>query len=354
MKPQKLSFIKQIALGWIIGFLVAQPLFAQFGVVVVGDTSPTTIAQMQQQAQQTVLQTSVAVDAKESRIQTYLEYVKEAQRWIDTVKHYSETVIGNARRFTSLKGIMGFAEKQIGLSTDSLKALADVGELIRGVYTLKNQFQSMIRTRLAMIINLDRRARSGIFNPTADLQDLEDYLQNSVGRSAKATLATREKLAEHDNELELWTHQLEEIRAQIALKESELKKIQDELQKEGSLSQDARQTQAGEDGAPTDTGTGAARVSLSAEKITALTSRTGQLESQIIELRKQEAELIDKIKKRFDEHHARFDDSFYTAKKWQQTLDGWQMFSDTKKQEIRNMIDHYGEGGTVVVSTPTP
>jgi Tfp pilus assembly protein FimV len=185
------------------------------------------------------------------------------------------------------------------------------------------------------------------------LQDLEDYLQNSIGRSAQATLATREKLAENDNEMELWTHQLEEIRAQIALKELELKKIQDALKKEAGLSKDARQTGANEDGTPADTGqTG--RVSLSAEKIAILTSRTGQLESQIIELKKQEAELIDKIKQRFDEHQARFDDSFYTAKKWQQTLDGWQMFSDTKKQEIRNMIDHYGEGGTVVVSTPTP
>ncbi len=185
------------------------------------------------------------------------------------------------------------------------------------------------------------------------MQDLEDYLQNSIGRSAQATLATREKLAENDNEMELWTHQLEEIRAQIALKELELKKIQDALKKEAGLSKDARQTGANEDGTPADTGqTG--RVSLSAEKIAILTSRTGQLESQIIELKKQEAELIDKIKQRFDEHQARFDDSFYTAKKWQQTLDGWQMFSDTKKQEIRNMIDHYGEGGTVVVSTPTP
>lgn len=358
MKPRKISITKQIALGWFIGFLVAQPLFAQVPglpqpVIVIGDTSPTTIAQMQQQTQQTVLQTSVAADAKQSRIQTYLEYVKQAERWADTVNQYSETKIREVQRFTTLKGTMGFAEKQIGLSTDTLKAMGDVGELIRGVYTLKKQYQSLVRTRLAMIANLERRGREGIFNPTADLQDLEDYLQNSIGRSAQATLATREKLAEHDDELELWTHQLVEVRRQLAEKEVELKKIQDELKKEAGLSQDARQTGANEDGTPADTGqTG--RVSLSAEKIATLTTRTGQLEIQIIELKKQEAELIDKIKQRFDEYHARFDDSFYTAKKWQQTLDGWQMFSDIKKQEIRNMIDHYGEGGTVTVSTPTP
>jgi hypothetical protein len=159
MKPRKISITKQIALGWFIGFLVAQPLFAQVPglpqpVVVIGDTSPTTIAQMQQQTQQTVLQTSVAADAKKSRIQTALENIKQAERWADTVNKYSETKIREVRRFSSLKGIMGFAEKQIGLSTDSLKAMGDVGELIRGVYTLKKQYQSLVRTRLAMIMGL--------------------------------------------------------------------------------------------------------------------------------------------------------------------------------------------------------
>ena len=354
MKKRKISIFGQIVLGWVIGFLVAQPMFAQFGVVVVGDTSPTTIAQVQQTTQQTVLQTSMAIDTKESKIQQYLEYVKDAERWLDTVKHYSDIVISNAQHFSSLKGIMGFVEKEIGLSTDTLKALADVGELVRSVYTLKNQFLSLIRTRLSMIQNLETRARQGIFNPSADLQDLEDYLQNSIGRSAQATLATRAKLAEYDDELELWTHQLEEVRAERAAKEKELKEIQTQLQQEDSLSTNPRTTGADNNGNPTQTGDQNARVSLSADKVATLTIRVGSLEQQIADLKKREAELMDKIKNRYEEHHARFDNTYYTAKRWKQTLDGWQMFSDAKKQEIVNIIDNYGEGGTVIVATPTP
>lgn len=351
MKRKQISIFGQIILGWIIGFLVAQPMFAQWTVAVVSDTSPTTIAQIQNQAQQITLQSSIAVDSKQSRIQDYLEYVKTAARWLETVEHYSQVVISNARRFTSLKGIMGFVEQELGLSTDTLKALADIGELIRSVYTLKNQFLSLIRTRLVMIQNLERRAREGIFNPSADLQDLEDYLQNSIGRNAAATVATREKLAEYDDELELWTTQLQEVRAELAAKQKELKDIQQQLQNETGLSTDPRTTGANEDGSPTTTASG--RNSISSDGVSTLTIRAGQLEQQIAELKKREAELIDKIKQRYEEHHARFDNSYYTAKRWKATLDGWQVFSDTKKQEIINMIDHYGEGGTVTVETPT-
>lgn len=356
-------------LGWFIGFMVAQPLFAQFfpaPVWVIGDTSPTSLAKLQQQVQQTLIQTSIAfqqtaqtglqttiaAETTTSRIQTYLEYIQTAQRWLDTVKHYADVVISNVRRFTTLKGIMGFVEKELGLSTDTLKALADVGELIRSMYTLKNQFLSLIQTRLAMIVNLETRARQGIFNPSADLNDLENYLQNSIGRSAAATVATREKLAEYDNELELWTHQLEQIRAQIAEKETKLKQIQTELENEANLSLEARETGADVDGNPTTAGSG--RISLSSDKVLTLTIHAGQIESQLQDLRKQEAELVDKIKTRYDEHHARFDNSYYTAKRWRKTLDGWQAFSDTKRQEITNIIDNYGGDGTVVVITPTP
>jgi hypothetical protein len=349
-KNKRISIFGQVILGWIIGFLVAQPMFAQFGVAVVSDTSPTTIAQIQNQATQIGIQSNIAVDSKQSRIQDYLEYVKEAERWLDTVKHYSDVVIGNVRRFTSLKGIMGFVEQELGLSTDTLKALADVGELIRSVYALKNQFLSLIRTRLTMISNLERRAREGIFNPSADLQDLEDYLQNSIGRSAAATVATREKLAEYDDELELWTTQLQEVRAELAAKHKELKTVQQQLQNEGGLSTNPRQTGANEDGSPTQTSGG--RNSMSSDGVSTLTIRAGQLEQQISDLKKRESELMDKIKQRYEEHHARFDNSYYTAKQWKATLDGWEVFSDTKKQETINMIDHYGEGGTVTAETP--
>ena len=351
-KNKRISIFGQIVLGWVIGFLVAQPMFAQFGgpVAVVSDTAPTTITQIQNQATQIAIQGNIAADSKQSRIQDYLEYVKEAERWMQTVQHYSDLVVSNVRRFTSLKGIMGFVEQELGLSTDTLKALADIGELIRSVHTLKNQFLSLIRTRLTMIANLERRAREGIFNPSADLQDLEDYLQNSIGRSAAATVATREKLAEYDDELELWTTQLQEIRAELAVKYKELKSVQEKLQSESGLSTNPRQTGANEDGSPTQTTGG--RNSMSADGVATLTIRAGQLEQQISDLKKRESELLDKIKQRYEEHHARFDNSYYTAKQWKATLDGWQVFSDTKKQEIINIIDHYGEGGTVTVDPP--
>lgn len=326
-------------------FVTIQPAAAQFTVNINSDTSPTTFQQIQLMIHQLQADTSIAVDSKASKLQTGIEYVKTAERWIQTINFYSDQIVGDIKRFTSLKGILSMAESQLGLSDDTLKALRDVGELIRGAFTLKNNFLSLITTRLSMIESLENRARKGIFDPSADLQDLEEYLRYSIGREAGATLATREKMAEHDPLIERLTYELKNVRADRAVKEKQLSDINVQLGREGSLSSRPREAGVTEEGQGTATFS-ENRQSLSPEAVQTLTLRAGQLESQIADLVKQEQSLVDEIQKRYEEMQKNYDSAYLKGRYWNSVLQGWNDFDAVKKEQIENLIDNYGDAAT--------
>lgn len=340
--------LAQILIGLILSMLIFPPnLQAQFGgpVTIIADTSPTTISQLETLNRQSILQSSIAVDSKESRVQDYLEYVKQAQRWIETVNHYTRTIFEYVRQFTSLKGIMGVVEKQLGLDDDTLKALSDIGQLVRGVFELKRQFLALIRTRLAMIQNLETRAKNGIFDPRADLNDLEEYLRSSIGRSAQEVIATRERLAQFDNELERWTWDLGRLRAKKTVLEKKLNELKTKIERETSLQTRPRVVGS------TDTGDSTTvfndqRVSTSANAISTMTLEIQQIETQLLEIDKQISELIDKITERYKRYHLRFDEAKKTGEDWQKSQDAWQEFMEVKEGEIENLIDYYGQNRT--------
>lgn len=327
--------------GMWMAFVVVQPASAQWTVHINSDTSPTTFTMIQQMASQLGMQTSIASDAKLSRISQVLEYVKTAERWIQTIEHYTTQIIGDIRRFTSLKGILTTVERQLGLSDDTLKALRDIGEIIRGAFTLKNNFLSLIRTRLSMIESLERRARQGIFNPQADLQDLEEYLRYSIGREAGATLATREKLSEIDPLIERLTYDLQKVRAERIAKQKELDEINRQLGRESSLQTRPRVAGVDENGQSTTTFDGN-RQSLSPDAVQTLTLRAGQLEEQIARLVEQEQRLVNEIQERYEAIQKNYTSAYLKGRYWQSVLQGWDKFDEVKRREMENLIDAYG------------
>ncbi len=346
MKNQIMKRIMCVFLGMWIGMVVTRPAPAQFSVNINSDTSPTTFQMIGQMAAQLSAQSTIATSTTTSKVAQALEYVKTAQRWIAAVEQYTTQIIGDVKRFTSLKGIMSTVEKQLGLSDDTLKALRDVGEIIRGAFTLKNSFLSLVRTRLSMIENLEHRARNGIFNPSADLEDLEEYLRYSIGREAGATLATREKLSQSDPLLERLTYDLEKVRAERTAKQKELDGVNQQLGRENDLSSRPRIAGADENGQSTTTFDNA-RQSLSPDAITALTIRAGDLEKQIADLIVQEQKLVGEIQERYESMQKSYDNAYLKSRYWKSVLQGWNNFDAVKKREIENMIDGYG------AATPT-
>lgn len=336
-------YAKHFIIGILLGLMFLSPTYAQFAVHILSDTSPTTIKQTQDLATQTVLQGAMVKTNEASFIKQVAEYGEQAKRWMDTVSHYSQMINDNAKRFTSLRGILKAAESQLGLSEDTLKALADVGDLIRGAYTLKNQFVALVQSRLAMIESLERRARNGIFDPRADLLDLENYLKNSVGREARRTLITREKIAQTDAVMEKLTRDLQEVRAERAAVEKELADLQKNISKETSLKRGSREAGSDENSGASTTVFDDSRVSVSGDAVQTDTIRIGSLETALRDLKKRESELLDKIRERYESYQVGYDKAYYTAYEWNNTLEAWKQFNDEKIKQIDGLISTSAE-----------
>lgn len=341
---RKPSFTAQLVTGAVLGIILTQQAaLAQLGgpVTIISDTSPTSLKQLVEQTKQTVAQLKLVHTQDLSLVEQVGEYAREGSRWVETVRHYAQMVEQNLRRFTTLKGIMGFTEQQLGLDEDTLKAMASIGESVRGVLTLKNQFETLVTTRIRMIRNIEERARNGIFNPGADLADLEDYLRTSIGRSSMEVLATRERLARHDNELERWTHDLELARARkvalIRQRDGARARLEAELAKQTR----ARAVAADGDGAAADSNPGGAQISASATAIATLQKLIFDCDAEIAKLDKDISDLVGKITARYARYHRKFDESKHTAVEVEKTSRAWDDFMSVRNQAALEMLEGY-------------
>ena len=331
--------LAQILFGLILGLLIYPPAAqAQFGVAVVADTTWQSIEQLRQATTQTLTQAALVQSSETSRLKQIVEYIKLADNWIKTVEFYTSSIEGDIRRFTSLKGVLGAAEKQLGLNDDTLTAMADIGALIRGSLTLKSNFISLVRTRLSMIESLERRARAGIFDPGADMEDLEQYLRYSIGRESDRTLASRARLAEQDPELERLSYELRKVRFERSGKQKELADSKVLLDAQARLRAKSREVSVDGEG---NSQVGAGQ-SASSEAIATLTARISSIEQQLLTLDALEKELIEKIQKKYGEYHTRFDDNYYEGHQWMDNLRGFRVFSLMKQREMECLIDYYG------------
>jgi chromosome segregation ATPase len=110
--------------------------------------------------------------------------------------------------------------------------MSNIGRSVRGVFLLKNQLEALVRTRIRAIKAINDRLHNGIFDPDADLRDLEEYLKDSIGRTSQDTVANLERLARMDNQLERLLYEMQTASARKAGAEAQKKQAQANLDKE--------------------------------------------------------------------------------------------------------------------------
>jgi DNA repair exonuclease SbcCD ATPase subunit len=194
--------IKQLLLGLLLGiFLVpAQPAQAQWTVF-----DPTSYA---------------------AQIE---EMAREVDRWMSTIQHYTAMYDKAVQQVTSLGGILTIVDKQLARNKELVASVASIGQTVRHIYQLKRQIENMVQCRIRAIQQLDSRLKAGIFNPQQDLQDLEEYLRNSIGRASQDTLANLERLANMDNEFERMRYELQNAYGRLAEAQAVLKQYEEML-----------------------------------------------------------------------------------------------------------------------------
>jgi len=158
--------------------------------------------------------------------------VEEANRWLERVKQYTEEINKLAEQLSTMKGVLGQAEKLVLHNNNLTRTMAQIGQTVRDVFALKRAIESMVVSRLSMIKSIKTRLMSGIFDPEADLRDFEDYLRNSIGRQLQDKIATMNRIAMFDATLARLYHDLQTAQARQAATAQQMKLARDKLDAE--------------------------------------------------------------------------------------------------------------------------
>ena len=171
---KKISLLYLLVLGFFIGSMVILPKLAQ--------------------AQWTVYDPAQYVLQADKK-------VEEAARWVE---HYQKLV----EQLTTLRGVLSATDDLVAKQNNAIATMSNVGRTVRASFQLKDQLEAIVTTRLTMIKRIDDRLRNGIFDPEADLRDLDEYLRDSIGRSSQDMIANRERLVRMDNQLAMLQREL--------------------------------------------------------------------------------------------------------------------------------------------------
>jgi hypothetical protein len=234
--------------------------------------------------------------------------IEEANRWLETVRHYATMVDKTIQQLTTMQGVLRNVDEQLARNVRLVRFISNVGQIVRGSFQLKRQLEGMIRYRIAMLKGIDDRLRNGIFDPEQDLRDLENYLKFTIGRSADQTVARLDKLARNDSQLESWCVRRTQVQKDLAVAREVLKQAEQQLEIETS------------------------KADVDQSNVAHLNDVILQQQQLIAELEKEHAQLQDKITERAAKYGLRLQDMENFAFSIMAATDGWLSLQDTKDQ----------------------
>src|SRR5437879_904089 len=83
--------------------------------------------------------------------------IEEANRWLERVKQYSEEINKLAEQLSTMKGVLGQAEKLVLHNANLTRTMAQIGQTVRDVFDLKRSLETMVISRLRMIKSIKTR-----------------------------------------------------------------------------------------------------------------------------------------------------------------------------------------------------
>lgn len=291
----KLSLFKQLIVGMLLSAILMQgmapPARAQFAVI---DNAAWT--------------------------QRAAEYIKEANRWLETIRHYEMQINAAIKQVTTLGGILTEVDKMVSRDNSIFATFASFGQSVRGIFTLKRQVEALVVRNIQSIKNIDDRLRAGIFNPQADLGDLEDYLKNSIGRASQDRIATLERIANMDTLLQRWYEELQMLQARKATITKQREDAVGRLQ--------AEEAKAKEDGCAT--------------CIESIKQEIAWCDEQLIKLDEQISEKLTQIEERMKRWNVEMRERGDTARDVQEMEKSWDEFFSIREETLYELDNYSG------------
>lgn len=283
----KKSLLQHLAVGLIVGLLIlpSQPVQAQWTVF-----DPT----------------QYALQVKKR--------LEEINRWVETVRQYQEMYTKAVEQLTTLRGVLQTVDKTLFKNQQIALLANDIGKIINDSLKLRRRLEAMIRYQIRSLRSIDDRLSQGIFDPDADLRDLQNYLLYTMGRDARQTVGQMIRTARADAQLATWIDEKNRLMKELAIAADQLKQTKELLKQEQALAiPDQRNIQH-------------------------LNEMIFRLETQIEDLKKRIKELEEKIQQRIKDHGLRLQDMENFGYEVLSTNEMWRELQKTK-DDLQKTLD---------------
>ena len=191
----KARFLRHFFVGCVIGMLILPPTTAQ--------------------AQWPV------IDASQYALQVK-KRIEEATRWIQTVQHYTEIYTKAVEQLTTLRGVLKTVDTELFKNQQAALLANDIATIISDSQKLKRQLEGLVHYQIRFLRSIDDRLEQGIFNPDADMRDLQNYLLYTMGRDARQTVDQMMRYARADAQLAAWIDERDKLRIEYATTNAKL------------------------------------------------------------------------------------------------------------------------------------
>jgi len=247
----------------------------------------------------------------------------EANRFAETVRFYQEMVTTSVEQLTTMRGVLKTVDENLFKNKQAALLANDIGKIISDTRKLRRRLESMIRYQIRSLKSIDDRVEQGIFDPDADLRDLQNYLLYTMGRDARQTVDKMIRTARADSQLGAWMDQraklLKEVSTlYVAVEENE---ILLEVEKGSSIA-DQR-------------------------NIEHLNEMITQQNKQIADLENKIKELTEKINQRIKDHGLRLEDMENFAHQIDTSNEMWKELQKSKL-DLQKTLDG------LILGTPPP
>jgi chromosome segregation ATPase len=280
---------RHFAVGMIIGLLIFPPLPAQ--------------------AQWTVF------DPPQYTLQVK-KWIEETAHWVETVDQHTQVYVTLLEQLTTLKGVLKTVDTQLFKNQEIALLANDIGQILNDSNKLRRRLDGMVRYQIRTLKSIDDRLEQGIFDPDADMQDLQNYLLYTMGRDARQTVDQMKRLASADAQLAAWMDKLSKLRIEYATLNTEI------VAKRKKLPSSSSPAQASSD---------------DAVNIQHLNEVILQLETQAKDLKKRIDDLTEKISQRVKDYGLRMEDMENFAHQIDATDEMWKELQKTKADMQKTM-----------------
>jgi hypothetical protein len=201
------SLLRETLCGLLLGLLIMPPTpaRAQFGGIV--------------------------FDAKNYALQVH-KRIEEVNRFLTTLQQYQQLYLNAVNQLLTLRGVLQTVEKHLAKNLEVARLTNEIAEIIRGSYQLRRQAENMARYQIASLQRIDDRLKSGILDPERDLEDFEEYLVYSMGRNSKQTIQLAVRTAKADAQTHKWMTDKASLDIDLAEEWKKLDAYQERLNRE--------------------------------------------------------------------------------------------------------------------------